>query len=135
MTMPYQIFADAVLVLHLGLVVFIVAGLVLIVAGGLRGWRWVNARGFRLAHLVAIGFVVAQAWLGRICPLTTLEAWLRAKAGAPAYPGAFIQHWVQQILFYDAPPWVFTLAYTIFGVLVISAWWRFPPRRRKAPQP
>ena len=33
----------------------------------------VNALWFRLVHLLAIGYVVAQAWLGQVCPLTTLE--------------------------------------------------------------
>jgi hypothetical protein len=133
--MPYQALADAVLVLHLGIVVFIVAGLVLVVAGNLRGWRWVNAWWFRLAHLAAIGVVVAQAWLGQVCPLTTLESWLRGKSGQPVYAGSFVAHWVQRILFYDAPPWAFTLAYTLFGLLVIAVWWRFPPLRRRHDAP
>ena len=34
--------------------------------------------------------VVAQAWLGRICPLTILENSLRAKAGGQTYDGSFI---------------------------------------------
>jgi hypothetical protein len=133
--MPYQVLADAVLVLHLGIVVFIVAGLVLVVAGNVRGWRWVNAWWFRLAHLAAIGVVVAQAWLGQVCPLTTLESWLRVKSGQPVYAGSFVAHWVQRILFYDAPPWAFTLAYTLFGLLVIAVWWRFPPLRRRHDAP
>jgi hypothetical protein len=133
--MPYQLLADAVLVLHLGIVVFIVAGLVLVVAGNVRGWRWVNAWWFRLAHLAAIGVVVAQAWLGQVCPLTTLESWLRVKSGQPVYAGSFVAHWVQRILFYDAPPWAFTLAYTLFGLLVIAVWRRFPPWRRRHDAP
>ena len=133
--MPYQVLADAVLVLHLGIVVFIVAGLVLVVAGNVRGWRWVNAWWFRLAHLAAIGVVVAQAWLGQVCPLTTLEVWLRGRSGQPVYAGSFVAHWVQRILFYDAPPWAFTLAYTLFGLLVIAVWWRFPPLRRRHDAP
>jgi membrane protein implicated in regulation of membrane protease activity len=32
-------------------------------------------------------------------------------------------------LYYEAPFWVFTLAYTAFAILVLLAWWRFPPRR------
>lgn len=127
--MQYQFLADAVLVLHLGIVVFIVAGLVLIVAGNVRGWGWVNAWWFRLAHLAAIGIVVGQAWLGRICPLTTLESWLRVKSGQPEYSGTFIEHWVQRVLYYEAPLWVFALVYSLFGLLVLVAWWRFPPRR------
>ena len=132
---PYQELADAVLVLHLGIVVFIVAGLVLIVTGNIRGWRWVNAWRFRLAHLAAIGVVVTQAWLGQVCPLTTLESWLRSKSGQPVYAGSFVAHWAQRILFYDAPPWAFTLAYTLFGLLVIAVWWRFPPLRRRHDAP
>jgi hypothetical protein len=127
---PYQLFADAVLALHLAVVLFVVAGLALVVAGNLRGWPWVNDWWFRLAHLAAIAIVVAQAWLGRICPLTTLEAWLRQRAGAPTYTGSFVEHWVGRVLFYDLPMWVFTAAYTAFGLLVLAGWWYFPPRRR-----
>ena len=54
--------ADALLILHVTVVLFIVAGLVLIIAGGLRGWPWVHNRWFRVAHVVAIGVVVVQAW-------------------------------------------------------------------------
>ncbi|MCE3286189.1 MAG: hypothetical protein K0R70_2445 [Steroidobacteraceae bacterium] len=129
--MPYQSLADAVLVLHFGIVVFIVVGLVFVLVGNLRGWGWVNAWWFRLAHVAAIAIVVAQAWLGRICPLTTLESWLRAQAGSPMYSGSFVQHWLTRILFYDAPPWSFTVAYTLFGLFVAAAWWCFPPRSRR----
>jgi polyferredoxin len=131
--MPYQLLADAVLVLHFGIVVFIVAGLVLVLAGNLRGWAWVNAWWFRLAHLAAIGVVVAQAWLGQVCPLTTLESWLRVEAGAssPTYAGSFVEHWVQRVLFYEAPTWAFTLAYSLFALLVAATWWHYPPRRNR----
>ncbi len=124
----YQWLADLVLVLHVAVVVFVVGGLVLVVAGNLRQWRWVNALGFRLAHLGAIVFVVAGTWLGLVCPLTTLELWLRAKAGAATYGGSFIEHWLQRLLYYDAPTWVFTLVYSLFGLLVVATWVYFPPR-------
>jgi len=127
-TLPYQLLADAVLILHFGIVLFVVAGLVLVVAGNVRAWHWVNSPWFRLAHVAAIGVVVAQAWLGQVCPLTTLESWLRVQAGSPSYSQGFMEHWVQRILFYDAPLWVFTLVYTAFGLLVVAAWCYFPPR-------
>lgn len=129
--MPYQLLADAVLALHVAVVVFVVVGLVLVVAGNLRNWHWVNALWFRLAHLAAIAFVVAESWLGWTCPLTTLEMWLRAKAAAPTYAGSFIEHWLQRLLYYDAPAWVFTLGYSLFGLLVLATWWYFPPTPRK----
>ena len=81
------------------------------------------------AHLAAIGVVVVQSMLGRLCPLTVLESWLREQAGGAAYDRSFVEHWVQRVLFHEAPFWVFTVAYSVFGLLVLAAWWRFPPRR------
>ena len=124
----YQALADIVLVVHLAIVLFVVGGLALIVAGGLRGWQWTASRPFRFAHVAAIGVVVAQAWMGQACPLTTLESWLRVQAGGEAYEASFIEHWVQAVLFYSAPPWVFTAIYTLFAGLVALVWRRFPPK-------
>ena len=132
--LPYQLFADAVLALHFTLVAFVVSGLVLILVGNLRGWRWVNGWWFRIAHLAAIGVVVAQAWLGATCPLTTLEMWLRAQAGLGTYRESFIAHWLQRLIYYEAPLWVFTSVYTLFGLLVAAMWWRFPPKRQHGTQ-
>ncbi len=127
-SLPYQLLADAVLLLHFAVVVFVVGGLFMVIVGNLRSWRWVNNIWFRLAHLAAIGVVVAQSWLGKLCPLTTLESWLRVQCAQPAYEHGFIEHWVQRLLYYEAPFWAFTLAYTLFGLLVVAAWWYFPPR-------
>ncbi len=124
----YALLADAVLLLHFAFVLFVIIGLVLIVTGGARRWQWIRNGWFRLAHLGAIGVVVAQAWLGKICPLTILEMWLRRQAGQAGYEGGFIQHWVGELLYYSAPPWVFVLCYTLFALLVAAAWWAFPPR-------
>ena len=129
--MPYQVLADAVLVLHFVIVLFVIGGLVAVGAGNIRGWHWVNSLWFRLAHLAAVGVVVAQAWMGEVCPLTTVESWLRMQAGSPGYSRSFIEHWVQTVLFYEAPAWVFVLAYTTFALLVLATWWRFPPRRSR----
>lgn len=124
----YRVAADLVLYLHVGFVIFVVAGLLLIVVGRFAGWRWVRNGWFRLAHLAAIGIVVLQAWLGMLCPLTILEMWLRERAGDAVYPGSFIAHWVEQILYYDAPAWAFMLSYTAFGLLVLASWIWIRPR-------
>lgn len=132
--MPYQLLADLVLAVHFGIVVFVIGGLVAIVAGNRFKWRFVNGWWFRLAHIAAIGFVVAQAWLGVACPLTILESWLRVQAGTSAYETSFVEHWLGALLFYDAPSWVFTAAYTLFGAAVAATWWIFPPARRGSPR-
>lgn len=125
----YRILADIVLVTHAAVVVFVVGGLVLVIVGNVRHWRWVNSLMFRLAHLAAVAVVVVQAWLGHLCPLTVLESWLREQAGDAPYAAGFVEHWVQRILFYAAPFWVFVVVYTLFGLLVAATWWYFPPAR------
>ena len=126
----YRCLADLVLVLHVGVAVFIVGGLVLTVVGNWRHWPWVNGYGFRIAHLIAILTVVAETGFGMICPLTTLEMSLRAHAREATYEGSFIQHWLQRLLYYDAPPWAFLLTYAGFALVVLVVWWRYPPRKR-----
>ena len=125
---PYQLLADLVLSLHFAIVLFVVGGLAVIVFGSRRGWRIAGALWFRLVHLAAIAVVVAQAWLGVVCPLTTLEMWLRMKARDSTYSGSFIEHWVHRLMYFDAPPWVFATAYSLFGLAVLAAWWYFPPK-------
>lgn len=120
--------ADLVLALHVLFVAFVVLGLACILAGGLLRWSWVRNPWFRALHLAAIAIVVVQAWLGRICPLTTWEMALRDKAGDSAYSGSFMAHWLESILYFQAPAWVFTLAYTAFGTLVAAAWLLVRPR-------
>lgn len=128
--LSYRLLANVVLALHMAVVAFVAGGFVLVVIGNLRRWRWVNALWFRLAHLGAIAVVVAQAWLGVTCPLTSLEIWLRAKAHVATYAGGFIEHWLRRLLYYDAPSWVFVVAYSLFGLLVLATWWYFPPTTR-----
>jgi len=125
----WRLLADGVLLLHFAIAAFIVVGFLLVLAGTAAGWRWVHNRVFRIAHLAAIGIVVAQAWLGRICPLTTWENELRRRAGQDTYSETFIQHWLHRILFFDAEPWVFTAIYTVFGALVFLVWWLGRSRR------
>jgi hypothetical protein len=126
---PYLLLADLVLLLHFCVVVFVVGGLPAVWAGHLARWRWVDGLAFRSTHLAAIALVVVQSWFGQVCALTTLESWLRAQAGGTGYTRSFVEHWLQRLMFHEAPFWVFTLAYTVFGALVVATWWRFPPRR------
>ena len=129
--MLYVLAADAVLMLHVLFVAFVVVGLILIVVGRLMSWSWVRNWWFRVIHLFAIGIVVLQSWLGVICPLTKLEMYLRGKAGDAMYAGSFVAHWLESILYYRAPAWVFAACYTAFAAIVVLSWvWVRPHRRR-----
>lgn len=118
--------ADAVLTLHFAIVLFITAGLALIWLGAALNWRWVRVRWLRALHLGAIGFVALESAVGVACPLTVWEAALRHQQPARG----FIQHWVQRLMYYDLPLWVFTLAYLLFAAAVLATWWAVPPRKR-----
>ena len=125
----YLLAADAILFIHASFVAFVIFGLVLILIGKLFSWAWVRNPWFRWAHAAAIGVVVLQSWLGTICPLTTWEMALREKAGDAVYSGAFIGHWLESILYYRVPEWIFIVGYTLFGVLVAASWFWIRPRR------
>ena len=122
--------ADALLLIHVLFVGFVVLGLLAIYAGCFLHWHWVRNRWFRILHLMAIAIVVLQAWLGMICPLTIWEMALREKAGAAVYAGSFIQHWLHKLLYWQAPDWVFIVGYTVFGALVLASWFIDRPDAR-----
>lgn len=124
------VLADAILVLHVAVVAFVVGGLLAILLGGALGWRWVRRPGFRWTHLALVGFIVAQTWLGELCPLTTWEQDLRGMAGQATHEQGFIEFWLARLIFFEAPWWVFVAAYTLFGVLVAGSWWWVRPERR-----
>jgi hypothetical protein len=121
--------ADAILVVHTGIVVFVVAGAAAILIGAWRGWAWVHGFAWRLTHVVLMAFIALQAWRGALCPLTVWEQALRTRAGQPVYAGSFVAHWLSRVLFYDAPWWAFVAAYSAFALLVIGLWVWVPPQR------
>lgn len=131
MSLFYKALADLLVVLHAGYVLFVLVGLVLILVGVLRRWTWVRNFWFRVAHLGAILFVVAESLLGIECPLTTWEHALRVRADETSYQGDFVAHWVHEALFFELEPWVFTVIYTLFGLLVLATFLVAPPRRPK----
>lgn len=125
------VLADAILIVHVLFVCFVVFGLVAVYLGYALKWHWVRNLSFRVLHLLAIAIVVAQSWFGVICPLTIWEMALRKEAGAVTYSGSFIQHWMHHLLYYTAPEWVFIVLYTSFGVLVVASWFLVRPKRNK----
>lgn len=127
------VLADLVLVVHAAFIAFVLVGLVLTWIGWLRQWGWVRNLWFRLAHLAAIGVVAAQALFGIICPLTIWEDVLRLLAGGEErYAGSFIQHWLHQLIFFEAEGYVFTIAYVVFFLAVAVSFWIIPPRRQNS---
>ena len=118
--------ADALLVLHFAVAAFIVVGLLAVWIGAARGWRWIRNLWFRLAHLAAIALVAAEALLGYACPLTVWEDLLRGGLR----PESFVARWVYRALYYNAPEWVFTAAYSAWAAATVVTLFLIPPMRR-----
>jgi len=120
--------ADAVAIFHAAYVVFVVIGLAAIVAGALAGARWAQSFALRAVHLGAILLVCVEVLIGAVCPLTTLENSLRLRAGVASYPRDFVGYWIDRLIFYNEPNWVFGLLYFVFAAAVALSWWQWPPR-------
>jgi hypothetical protein len=128
--MDYGLWADVIGITHAMFVIFVVGGLALTLAWWALDWKWTQNRVFRFAHLAAIGFVVVQQWLGAWCPLTLWENELRRKEGGAGYEVGFIEYWLNALLYYSAPAWMFTSVYTAFGLTVAAAFVYYPPRNK-----
>jgi hypothetical protein len=87
--MLYRWLADAVVLVHLSFVAFVVAG-------GLLVLRWPRAA---WPHVPAALWGVAIEWSGAICPLTPLEVMLRRWGGEAGYSGGFVEHTVLPLLY------------------------------------
>ncbi|MDD2660400.1 MAG: DUF2784 domain-containing protein [Methylococcales bacterium] len=89
--MFYRYAADAVLLLHLAFIAFVILG------GFLAVWR----RGIIFIHLPAAAWGVFVELTGRVCPLTSLENTLRIKAGAAGYGKSFVEHYLLAVIYPD----------------------------------
>lgn len=123
--------ADAVLVLHVAIVAFVLLGLVAIPLGAWRRWHWVRDIRWRAAHVLLMLFIALQAWLGALCPLTVWEQALRRRAGEASFDESFVEHWLARLIFLDAPWWAFVAAYTAVAAGLVLAWFAVPPRRAR----
>ena len=112
-----------VLGIHLAVIAFNVAGLVLIPLGAWRHWRWVRGFWWRLAHLLILGAVAAQALAGRACFLTLWQAGLTGEGR----PQPLIASWIDQAIYWPLPLWFFTALYIAVWLYVAFLWWRVPP--------
>ena len=133
--MPYSFLADATVIVHVAYAASIVFGLLAIFLGILFKWQWVRNFWFRMTHLGMIGVVAAEAVCGIPCPLTEWEKALRQRAGEATYSGSFIGRLAHDLLFIEAPSWMFSIAYVLFFLAVLATFVLAPPRWPWQPSP
>ena len=87
--MVYLLLADAVVVVHLLFIVFVLLGALLILRW--RRWVWL--------HVPAVAWGMSVEFMHLYCPLTPFENSLRAKAGAAGYEGDFVGHYLIPLIY------------------------------------
>ncbi len=87
--MGYRLAADAVVLLHVAFIVFVVLG-------GLLALRhpWVA-----ILHLPTAAWAVLIESFGWICPLTPLEVELRVAGGEAGYHGGFVDRYIVPLVY------------------------------------
>jgi len=122
--------ADIIAIIHLGYVIYVILGFILIVVGIICRWKWIRNLPFRITHLLAIVGVACEALLGVDCPLTVLEFKLRYALNLSEEKVSFIGSLVDSLLYYNAPGWLFTIIYAAFAIVVVITFIIAPPTRR-----
>ncbi|MYE80492.1 MAG: DUF2784 domain-containing protein, partial [Gammaproteobacteria bacterium] len=106
--MGYRLAADAIVLLHVVFIAFVVLG-------GLLALRrpWVAA-----VHIPAAVWGVLVESFGWICPLTPLEVELRTAAGEAAYTGSFVDNYIVPLVYPATLTQPVLWALALFFVLV-----------------
>lgn len=87
--MAYRFLADAVVLLHLGFILFVVFGALLVA-------RWPR---LLPVHLLAVAWGFGIEVLGAYCPLTGIENRMRLFAGEAGYRGGFVDHYLLPLIY------------------------------------
>lgn len=85
----FRLAADAIVLLHLAFVAFVVLGGALVLRRPRLAWL----------HVPAVLWAALVEFAGWICPLTPLEVELRIAAGGAGYGGDFIGHYLLPLLY------------------------------------
>ncbi|MNF34434.1 hypothetical protein D3C84_152760 [compost metagenome] len=120
--MLWGLVADAILVVHLGFVLFGLLGGLLVL------WK----RGILLLQLPTAAWAIFVELTGRGCPLTGWEQQLRLRAGEAGYSVGFVEHYLLPLLYPDwltLPVQYVLAAFVLLVNLAVYGWvWR---RRRQ----
>jgi hypothetical protein len=127
----YSLLATSVLLFHLAVILFNVFGLIAVPLGAWRGWRFVRVFWWRALHLAILALVAVQAVLDQVCVLTAWQAALEQAAGEAASDVPFIAGFINRLIFWPLPIWVFAVAYLAICLYALLLWVLVPPRRRR----
>jgi len=120
--------ADAVLLLHLGVIVFNIFGIIVIPLGAWRRWRFVRVFWWRALHVGILAVVALQALLNRLCFLSNWHADLVQLAGGRTSNAPAVAAFVSRLIFWPLPPLAFVVLYVAVCLYTLALWRLVPPR-------
>lgn len=122
---PAVALAQAVLAFHVGIILFNLFGMIAIPVGAWRGWGFVRVFWWRAVHVGILVVVAVQALVGRACILTL---WQGALLGPAAERMPLIMRWVNRLVFWPLPVWMFAVAYVAVLLYMLALLRLVPPR-------
>jgi hypothetical protein len=122
---------QAVLAAHVAVILFNVFGLVAVPVGAICNWRFVHIRWWRVLHLLSLAVVAAQALAGQACFLTI---WQNDLAGSAQPATPLIVRWIDQVVYWRLPIWVFAALYGLVFAYALALLWLVPPQRPVEPK-
>lgn len=120
--MTYRILADAILVLHLAFIAFVMLGAFAVLRWPRLAWL----------HLPAVLWAAGLTFAGGICPLTPLENRLRVAGGEAGYQGSFIEQYLTALIYPDG---LTREVQVVLGCLVVAVNLAVYLRRGRSPSP
>jgi hypothetical protein len=107
--MGYHLIAQATMVVHFAVLIYIVFG-------GFVAWRWPRAI---WPHLLLAGWGFSTVMSGINCPLTYVENWARQRAGEQGLGTGFIDHYLEGVIY---PERLTGLIQVCAGAIVVISW-------------
>ena len=123
--MAYELAADLTALAHFAFILFVIFGALL--GRRKRVWRYLH-----LASMVYGVMIEVFYWY---CPLTYLEQYLREKAGAGSFEEGFITHYLNKLIYLNAPQWSLILAAVVVLAVNLGLYVYWHRLREDSPSP
>ena len=124
----FNLAANLVAVVHIAYFLFIVGGMVAIVASVRRHIPWARNPWFRIAHIGAIYVVLFEEVTGFPCPLNVLQWTIRGAVTGSSESSGGVGGVLDYLLYHTISPLALDVMYWSFGALVLVMLWLAPPR-------
>jgi len=138
--MLYKILADLIVAAHFAWILFMLFGFALtawavfcvyVLRASKEKWnRFFDRYLFRTIHVAGIAYVGSLAFLGKYCPVTIFENFLRARYDPDAtYPGSFIVHHIERLVYPNVNPMTIVIPTVIVAAFTLIVYVLKPPKK------